>query len=165
MVLIQEIVIMAVKKLKISSEQVPDVEIIGITTTLHDYRLAFFLNKEAGLQLHKLDDLPVFNEKTKESREQSLFTWTDSDQRIVYYLIGNDHPDGKMIDQYGQANYFLFIKGTSKPQSIKLLASLIRKIPSVTFVFEAIPSKIKELDGIMEDLEIHELSQAGKQDK
>ena len=64
-----------------------------------------------------------------------------------------------MIDQYNQANYFLFIKGKSKPLSIKILQSIIRKIPSVTFVFEALNSKIKELEGIMEDLEIHELNQ------
>lgn len=153
---------MVTKKYKLSQESETDIDLIGITTGLNDYRLAYFLNKEASFKLEKLNDLPVFNERIKVLREHSLYAWKDLDHRLNYYLISNDHPDGKMIEQYNQANYFLLIKGKHNAQDSKLLQSLIRKIPSVTFVFVPVISKIKELDGILQDLEIHELNQTNK---
>jgi hypothetical protein len=149
---------MVTRKLKLSAESETDIDIIGITTILADYRLAYFLNKEALFKLEKMDDLPVFYEKLKITREHSLFAWHDHDHRLSYYLICNDHSDGKMIDQFPQANYFLFIKGKHNPQDSKALQSQIRKIPSVSFVFAPVISKIKELEGILQDLEIHELN-------
>ncbi|HLN52805.1 MAG TPA: IPExxxVDY family protein [Lentimicrobium sp.] len=149
---------MVTKKYKLSAESDTEIDIIGITTGLNDYRLAYFLNKVASFNLQRLNDLPVFNEKLKVLRDYSLFTWTDDDHRLMYYLISNDHNDGKMIEQYSQANYFLFIKGKHKAQDSKSLQSLIRKIPSVTFVFVPEILKIKELSGILQDLELHELN-------
>ncbi len=151
---------MAVKKLKLSPDGIPDIGLIGISTDLSDHRLAYFINKETQLRLERLDDLPVFNEKMKVMRDHCLYHWADIDRRIDYYMIKNDHPGGKMIDQYAQANYFLFIKGVLNGEVTKPLQAILRKIISVTFVFVPDINKIKELDGILQDLEIHVIGQS-----
>lgn len=153
---------MAVKKLKLSPESFPDIEIIGISADLSDYRLAYFINKETTLQLERLDDLPVYSEKLKVTRNFCLYSFTDSDRRIDYFLIKNDHPNGKMIEQYSQANYFLLTKGVLSGDGNKPLQTILRKIVSVTFVFVPDINKIKELDGILHDLEIHVMGQSSK---
>lgn len=151
---------MAVKKLKLSPDGFPDIGLIGIHTDLSDHRLAYFINKETILQLERLDDLPVFNERAKVIRDYCLYHWADVDRRMDFYLIKNSHQEGKMIEQYAQANYFLLIKGVLNGEVTKPLQGILRKIISVTFVFVPDINKIKELDGILQDLEIHVISQS-----
>lgn len=147
------------KKLKFLPDDLPDIEMIGINTDLHDYRLAYFINKETTLNLERMDDLPAFSEKQKIVMNYCLYTWFDADQRLLYYLIGNDNHQGKLIEQYSQANYFILIKGKASNNNMKVMTTVLRKLPLVTFVFVPVISKIKELSGILHDLEIHELNQ------
>jgi hypothetical protein len=147
------------KKLKFLPDDLPDIEMIGINTDLHDYRLAYFINKETQLNLERLDDLPAFNEKQKILMNYCLYSWFDADQRLHYYLIGNNNYQGKLIEAYSQANYFILIKGKSVNSNMKQMTKVLRSIPMVTFVFVPIISKIKELSGMLQDLEIHELNQ------
>lgn len=153
---------MAVKKLKLVPDSFPDIGIIGISTDLSDHRLAYFINKETILQLERLDDLPVFSEKLKITRNFCLYSWSDIDRRVDYFLFNNDHPQGKMIEQYSQANYFLLIKGLFNGDGNKSLQTTLRRIVSITFVFAPDINRIKELDGILHDLEIHVMSQSPK---
>ncbi|MGE5383818.1 MAG: IPExxxVDY family protein [Omnitrophica WOR_2 bacterium] len=150
---------MLVRKLKLIPDDFPNVKLIGINTSLKDYRLAYFINKETGLKFERYDDLPIFDEKFKALRSFSFYSCYDPDQRVHYYLYGNDCQSGKMIEQYSQANYFLLIKGKKSDNDIKTLLGILRKINLVTFVFIPVIAKIKELDGIMQDIELHELSQ------
>lgn len=149
---------MAVRKLKLIQEEWPDIDMIGINTSMQDYRLAYFINKETFVKLERLDDLPVYNEKLKELTRQCLYKYYDGDKRVTYYLISNDNSRGKMIDQYSQANFFLLIKGNKKAYDINTLQSVVRKLQNVTFVFVAVISKIKDINGIMQDLELHEIN-------
>lgn len=153
---------MAVNKLKHTSDDFPEITLVGITTTLEDYRMAFFINKETPIKLERLDNLPVFDEKLKDLIAFTLYLWHDDDQRLSYYLISNEHEQGKLISLYPHANYFLLIKGRRNDVNSKNLLSTLRKLPLVSFVFLADISKIKELNGILYDLELHELSQFPK---
>ncbi len=155
--------IMPVNKLKHTPDDFSEVTLIGITTSLKDYRLAYFINKETNLNLERLDDLPVFDEKSKQLNNFSFYRWYDDDQRVSYYIISNEHPNGRMISTFQQADYFLIVKGKTNDSNLKQLQSILRSIPSVTFVFNADINKIKELTGILYDLELHELSQVSRQ--
>lgn len=149
---------MVKRKLLSLTQQTPDLQLIGINTDLSDYRLAHFINRDLSIKLERLDNLPVFCERSKSLRQYSLFESQDIDRRVSYYLIGNNNPSGKMIDQYTQADYFLMIKGKLDEEYNKALLSSLRQITSVTFVFITVLNKIKELDGILQDLELHQLS-------
>lgn len=154
---------MVVKKLKFSQEELPDVQLVGIHTALPDYRLAYFINKETEINFERQDDLPVYDEKMKILKNYSFFNYNDSDKRTSYYLISNDHETGKMVEQYTQANFFLMVSENRNPEDLKSLMSKLRKIPSVTFVFEAVVNKIKDMEGILHDLELHEINLSAKE--
>lgn len=149
---------MAIKKLISLSGTYPNVHLIGINTGMQDYRLAYFINKITSLKLERLDNLPVFNEKLKVIRNFCLYSYYDVSRRMSYYLIGNNHIQGKMIEQYSQADFFLLLMGQQDIEKNRELLTMLRQINSVTFVFVPVINKIKELDGIMQDLELHILN-------
>lgn len=153
---------MAVRKLKFIADDLPDIVLIGINTALPDYRLAYFINRDTGFHFEREDDLPVYSEKSKVLKEYSFFRYFDPDKRTSYYLFSNDHENGKMIEQYSQANFFLMISDNRNPEDSKNLQSQLRKITSVTFVFVAVLDKIKDLEGILHDLELHEINLSNK---
>lgn len=148
---------MATKKLILTTVSFSEFELIGINTVLHEYRLAYFINKVAQLKLVRHDNLPVFNEKLKQLFDFSFYYCINDDYRLTYYLIGNEINGTRMIDQYPEANFFLLIKGKKQPILTKAILSSLRSIPNVTMVFSVVAEKIKGLDGIIQDLELHEV--------
>lgn len=153
---------MAVKKIKFPPENSDNVNLIGIKGDLNDYRLAYFLNKILFVDLQRLDNLPIYNDKSKSMRYLSFYSYYDSDQRVFFYLISNDSNNEKIVPEYPQADFFLILVGKIKQENFKNIQSQIRTIPTVTFVFVPDTSRIKDLNGIMQDIELHELEQVSQ---
>lgn len=149
---------MARRKLISKPSLYPDLAIIGINSQLKDYRLAFFLNKDTALSLNRLNDLPVFAEKENLLPEYPFFYCHQPSQRAHFYLLGNNHVAAKIIPVYKQADFLLMVRGQLEPDNIMDLTQNIRKINGVQLVFNIDLSKIKNLDGIMSDIELHMMS-------
>ena len=60
-----------------------------------------------------------------------------------------------MIPAYKQADYLLMIRGLPENEQISWLSTAIRKINGIQLVFNIDLAKVKNLDGIMSDLELH----------
>ncbi|MFH1121275.1 MAG: IPExxxVDY family protein [Bacteroidota bacterium] len=146
---------MAKRKLISEPTFFPDLTIIGINCQLKDYRLAFFLNRDIHLTLVKIKDLPVFFEKEEVLIEFPLYSCYDAERRINYYLTGNNNAGNKMVTAYKQADFLLMSKGPIDKERSMSVISGIRKINGVQMVFLLENEKIKNLDGIMSDLELH----------
>ncbi|MHC1777633.1 MAG: IPExxxVDY family protein [Lentimicrobium sp.] len=146
---------MAKRKLISEPALFPDLIIIGISSQLKDYRLAFHINRESDLSLIKNNDLPVFDEKEEKLIEYPLFTFHEVERRIHYYLIGNNNSTIKMISAYKQADFIFMLKGQPDKEKKLALISVFRNISGIQLVFPMENEKIKNLDGIMSDLELH----------
>ncbi|KAF0202468.1 MAG: hypothetical protein FD170_1935 [Bacteroidetes bacterium] len=146
---------MAKRKLISEPSSYPDLFILGINSQMKDYRLAYYLNREASLSLARLDDLPVFSEKDDQLQEYPFYTYSLPERRVHYYFLGNNHPVTKMIPAYKQADYLLMIRGLPENEQISSLSTAIRKINGIQLVFNIDLAKVKNLDGIMSDLELH----------
>jgi hypothetical protein len=146
---------MAKRKLISEPAVFPDLSIVGISCQLKDYRLAYFLNRDMRLNFVKQSDLPVFFEKEEVLIEFPLFTCYDAERRLNSYLIGNNNGNIKLVTAYKQADYFLLSKGQTDSERSPGFNSGIRKINGVQLVFDIETNKIKNLDGIMTDLELH----------
>ncbi len=146
---------MAKKKLISEPGSYSGLNIIGIISPLRDYRLAYFINRDSHLILCRKDDLPVFIEKDGRTLLYPLFTNYDANLRINHYLIGNNHPNGKMCPDFKQADFFLFLHGHYESNIPDDLLNSIKGISGVQMVIKVDPSKIKNLEGIMTDLELH----------
>jgi len=146
---------MARKKLISEPSSFPYLRIVGISSPLRDYRLAYFINRNAGLSLCRFDDLPVFNEKDGVLYDYSLYSCYQSDQRLHYHLIGNNHPAAKLITLYKHADYFLFVASQPDEDKLDNIIASVKSIPGVQLVFRVNNDTIKNLEGIMSDLELH----------
>ena len=147
-------------KLKLISKPCffPDLSIIGINSQLKDYRLAFYLNKDSDLSLNRLNDLPVFAEKENLRPEYPLFYCHQPIHRAHFFLLGNNHSVAKVIPVYKQADFLLMVRGQLQPDNIMSLTQNIRRINGVQLVFNIDLLKVKNLEGIMSDIELHMMS-------
>ena len=152
---LQESIAMAKRKLISEPATYSDLTIIGLSSQLKDYRLAFFINRDIGINLVKIRDLPVYSEKEDTLFEFPLYTCFEPERRINYYLLGNNNGGTKMIPAYKQADYLMLLHGPVDSERVNSLMIAIRKINVVQLAFALDIAKIKNLEGIMSDLELH----------
>lgn len=146
---------MAKKKLISNPASYPDLTVMGVSTQIKDYRLAFLMNNLLGFKLKKLEDLPVFFAKHNALLYYPIFTFHDTEQRLYYCLIGNNHTHQPMIHSIKHADYLVFIKGYPEQNKMEELTSNLRAHHEIQLAFNAEKEKIKNLEGIMTDLELH----------
>ena len=77
--------------------------------------------------------------------------------RTTYYLIGNKDENGILIQQQKTVDYFLLIKDPISADISKFYANGLRKIPYITAVFDLNMENTKDLDLLLESIELHEL--------
>lgn len=146
---------MAKRRLISEPASYPDVSIIGISSQLKDYRLAFFINRETGLRLGKIDDLPVYSEKEDTTTEFPIFTYHDTAKRLDHFLMANNNAGFRIFPAYKQADFLLMIKGLTEAESVLKLTGILKKINGIQLAFSLDNDKIKNLEGVMTDLELH----------
>lgn len=132
-----------------------DYNLLAIVSPIKDYTLSFFINKLLDLQMKKYDDL-TFNSK------KSSYPWYYYKQGNKYlscYLIGNNHPKGKLIPALNNFDYFFLVKDAISQEQIQTMAAGIRGIKNVVGVFSQDISEIKDMDILIEYNEFHEMDQ------
>lgn len=147
--------LMAKKRLNSEPLSYPDLAIIGISSQLKDYRLVHHINRNASLSLSKLDDLPVFQGKSDELPTFSLYGFYESAKRLSYYLIANNNQTTRLLPSLKQADYFLMTCGPSDSEYAQSFIEALRHIEGVQMAFSVDPTQIKNIDGVMIDLELH----------
>ena len=146
---------MAKRKLISDPASYPGLSVIAINSPMRDYRLAYFINQASGISLVKTDDLPVFYEKEGKEYTYPLFTCYEAGLRIHYYLIGNNHTGGKMCPDYKQADYLMLLHSPDETSHALEIMTKVKTITGIQIAIKADLLKIRNLDGIMNDLELH----------
>ncbi len=146
---------MAKKKLISTPESYPGLNKLGIVSPLREYKLAFLINRIAGLDLIRTDDLPVYSEKTGKVISYPFFTFYELNQRVHYYLIGNNHTGGKMCPDIRQADFLLLMHTPHETAPSDELFNFVKSIEGVQLVIRVGQTQIKNLEGIMSDIELH----------
>jgi hypothetical protein len=120
------------KKSKLIVEYDFAFELIGITTSLKGYKLAWELNKCLAIQLAKSEDIIV---GFKGGIEKGFATHTFETQAYMIKLLRNrpqEADSGKffLAQEYPHVDYLLLSRNTEQSFAENLLTT-IRKIPSV----------------------------------
>ncbi len=143
------------KRLSLNINYSEDYQLLAIVSHLKDYRISFFLNQELDLDLRKYDDLrPSDNGAT-----YSWYYYSEGDSYLNCYLVSNHHDSGKLIPSLKNIDYLLFVKNPYDDKEVMAMASSIRKIPNVVAVFEQNIPELKNMDVLIESIELHELDQ------
>ena len=145
------------KKLSFDFDYTEDFQLLGIVTQFKDYRLAFFLNNELGLDLKKYEDLKL----SEKGGKYSWYRYIDPENDTSVFLLANYNKKGKLVPNQNM-DFFLLIKNMIDIRQVQEMIIKIRKISEVLAVYQLELNKIKNAQLILEAVEMHELEQEMK---
>jgi hypothetical protein len=141
------------KKIKLTAGSSYDYTTIGIACHMKDYRFTFFANEQLGFHFKRTDDLVSGNEK--ESLVYSFYLYDNPDDRRQYYLVSNYHEEGRLIPSEKGADFFLIVNDVLPANLKKSIIGKIQKVPQALTAYEIPAGKVKDLDKIFEEIELH----------
>lgn len=143
-----------------------DFSLIGITCSIEDYRLAYFLNKHLNTNFERKEtNLEIEIKSTTQSF--SLFSYKNLHYFNEWYLIANKFIQTQVINQPSslfsttnynietlsylipeqkKIDYFIKISGGIEPDYYQNLISTIKSIPQVEAVFKINAEELKSID-------------------
>lgn len=152
---------MARKKQILRASQHTGMTIIGISCHLKYYRISFILNNILGFNLARIHDLEMPVSLDQEMISYPVLEYHDPDMKNHYSLVSNHHPQQKLLPALRQVDYFLIAANELDEKQKNEFLGRIRAIPQIAAALEIDPSKTKDMNTLLEDLEIH-LLESGK---
>ncbi len=161
---------MAVHKIYIEDFEEDDYHIIAIHTSLEDYRLAYFLNRDIEIQLHK-SELDI-QSKVKEGQTSfARFTYKDNEKVITWDLVQNKNVViGKgnnittdlfsnsnnsfsslayLLPEYKKVDFFLKIENAENEIDLYEVVSKISAVDGINMVYTVDKDKIKSKNNLI----------------
>jgi hypothetical protein len=128
---------------------------IGIATNISVIQLVHFINRNTLLNLIRVDDLPVYSEKTDSLHYFRFFHSQDEEYRSDFCLLTNNNRDITLLATHKQFSFFLAIYGAIPEQKVRQILSQVKSIPGVQLAAIIAQEPIKALGPILQDLELH----------
>jgi hypothetical protein len=117
------------KKILLDFEEEENYSIVGITSTLKDYRLIFFLNKLAGINFKRVEPF-VFSFKEKVFTF-SVYLQVDDENMRNFYLLSNNNKSVKLIKELKHFDYLLVMDGEIEDDFLNNLSKRIKSVGGV----------------------------------
>lgn len=125
------------KKQKLTGEINFDFQLIGITSSVKDYKIAWSINKKLNLNLHRKDDHQVM--VNNQLYEFTLY-FDEPDPELFLRLFSNKPvtlekvTDIKLIPEMPHFDYILMRQGESQSISVKSLQKLLKEVPVIEYL-------------------------------
>jgi hypothetical protein len=161
---------MAIHKIYIEDFVEEDYHLIALHTSLEDYRLAYFLNRELGIGLSKSkSDIPLQVKGMKTSFIR--FTFEDTKKIIQWDLVQNKNAietientaitdlfsntvysftsSAYLVPEYKKVDFFVKIENAANEIDIDKIIAQISKIEAVKLVYSVAKNKIKSKNNLI----------------
>jgi len=129
---------------------------IAIVSHLKDYTLCYHINHTLDLDLIKYDDLVALSGSDGET-SFSWYYFKDEINGTVYYLLGNKCEAGNLLHSQKSVDYFLLVKNPVVDELLKSIIWKLRKVSNISAAFEINMQQQKNMDALLESIELHEL--------
>lgn len=146
---------MARKKQTLKTWQNNSISLIGISCHLKSYRISFSMNKALNFNFQRIDDFEIPGYPENEMLYFPFLTYDDNDMKNHFCLVSNHHPQGKLIPALRQVDYFLMARNPLDDSTRTTLVSKIRKISQVVAAYEIDPMGTKDMNLLLEEMELH----------
>lgn len=146
---------MVTKRMRIDIDFQYGYLIVGISSLLKDYRLAYHLNTVLGIDLKRLEDLPANFEKENKVVPFPLFIDNLNDNFKVCILIGCNNQGVKLFPLLKHYDYMLLYEMPSIDWTPEHVVTSIRKISNVQLAKKLSSEELKGFQPILMDLEMH----------
>lgn len=139
------------KRLKLELGFENPYHMLGISTTLNDFRLAHFMSEVCELQFRQVGEIST----RLKSGEFLLPLFVASDKRnhIDYFLLPNKKDGAVLFPAERRFDFWLLSCGEGDT-GLSDLGRKLQRIPNVQFCFEMDADKLKEASVFFEDLEL-----------
>lgn len=143
------------RKLKLTSDSFPDYTVIGIACHLKDYRMVFHVNKKLRFEFRRIDDLVIEDDGLH--KDYSFYIFENRDERTTYFLVQNHHPEGRLVPSQKGVDYFMIAGDILDGKKVSTISKTLQEIPQVLSSFKIDLGKVKNMDVILEEIELHML--------
>ncbi|HMR20333.1 MAG TPA: IPExxxVDY family protein [Sphingobacterium sp.] len=149
-----------------------DFILIGISSSLRDYKLCHFINKATGLNLvfgkeahidHNSKpknkaieelDYHILHERGKNKKEYKnhyqIYRYCNENFEYEFYLVNNKSLENSvLIPEAANFDYFMLIKHYIDEEDLSMLIERIRAIPEVMLVKEIDPTALKSKENLI----------------
>jgi hypothetical protein len=133
-----------VKRLQLDDEVETDFVLFALVFHGKDYKLCYEINKAAGIDLSKAEDLEAIASRSGERGKFSFYTFESEEDAKSWHVISNRGlPKGTLIPEQKQIDFFLILKGTFRQEEKKEFFLRLKNIPKMIGVYELDPAKLK----------------------
>jgi len=147
------------KKIKFDSTySTAEINIIGISTPMPDYKLVWHLNQEERYNFVKKEDFSFLPLKEDKFVNFSFYSYDDKENYLSYCLIANKSGAQYLIPEFKSFDFLMFVNGNTVEEKSGYLISHLKRIRNIALIVNIELKKIKALDLILNDLEMFKLT-------
>lgn len=118
-------------------------KLMALSSHENDYRLSWAINEKLGVKFIKTDNITLPINKYQGKLEFSVFQHVQEDQALKMNLISNICPDGFLITEMKNIDFFLQIFGDTNQTYLENIIGNLKEIEIVSAVFEILPGNFK----------------------
>ncbi|MEJ6505298.1 MAG: IPExxxVDY family protein [Crocinitomicaceae bacterium] len=130
------------KKIKLEIDEEIEFPILGLSTALADYRLAWELNSKLNLSFRKLDGTTFFSipDKNKKDIDYEYYSYVNEEEMSKFFLVKNKQRGSTLFNDRERLDFFLVLRDNFIYE-IEDLISDLRKIEGFIAFFSFLSSE------------------------
>lgn len=138
------------KKNKLTIAPFDDITIIGISSTLVDYKLAYYLNTLLRFEFVRLQDIPLDQELP-----YAFYYYNAGENLNAYNLVSLRHKEHVCVKLKPQIDFLLIVRNHITDDRVNQLIKNLRGINGISYAYLMDLEKTPALDVILEHIEMH----------
>lgn len=139
------------KKNKLIVAPFDDIHLIGVNSTLVDYKLAYCFNNVLKFNFVRLGEILLDN-----VLPYAFFYYNEGENSCAYNLVAMRNKEHVSVRLNPQIDYLLIVRNHITTERLNQLVRNIRGMSGVTYAYLMDLDKIPALDTLLERIEMHE---------
>lgn len=124
-----------------------DISIIGISSSLRDYRLCWFINNQLPVKFTRIDDLLIYSDFGEESYH-SCFKFGLENSETDLYLLSNKSGNSYIVPEMKESDYFILSTESLLDEDQKELLLLLNKLDIIQAAYPIDPYSLKSKENL-----------------
>lgn len=125
-----------------------DFTLIGISSSIRDYRLCWYINKNLPFRFQRDTDITIFNEFGNESYH-SCFKYSIENLEVDLYILGNKSGLEYILPESKESDFLFLSTETLNYEEEKLILNGLNKIETVQTAFMLDPNSFRNKENLL----------------
>ncbi len=139
------------KKNKLTIAPFDDIAIIGISSTLVDYKLAYYMNSLLRFDFVRLKDISL-----DQDLPYAFYYYNAGENLNAYNLVSLRHKEHVCVKLKPQIDFLLVVRNHITEGRLDQLVKSLRTLNGVSYAYLMDLEKTPALDVLLEHIEMHE---------